>query len=128
MNQKNYPKKAVAIRAYNPTQETVLTARAGDILHPLRRDAQWPGWVWCADERGVEAWVPERWLRYTGGKAVLIKDYSSSELALQVGQPLTVLAEESAWVLVALPGGDIGWAPADCIQAVQESEQANRGN
>lgn len=104
------------IRAYHPTQENALAARAGDILRPLRRDAEWPGWVWCADEKGVEAWVPERWLRYTGGKAVLIKDYTSSELVLQVGQLVTVLTEESGWVLAALPSGDIGWAPSDCVQ------------
>ncbi len=116
MTPKSFPKKAVAVRPYQPKQETPLAAKAGDILRPLRREAEWPGWIRCADEKGVEAWVPERWLRYTGGKAVLIKDYNSSELVLQAGQPLTVLAEESGWVLAALPGGDIGWAPADCVE------------
>ncbi len=122
MNLKSYPKQAVAVRSYTPTRATALTARAGDILRPLRRDAEWPGWVWCVDESGEETWVPESWLRYTGGKAVLIKDYNSSELTLHAGQALTVLAEESGWVLGALPGGDIGWAPADCVEAAQPDE------
>lgn len=122
MNAKRFPKQAVAVRSYHPSRTTVLTARAGDVLRPLRRDAEWPGWVWCADEAGMEAWVPERWLRYSGGKAVLIKDYNSSELALQPGQPMTVLIEESGWVLAALPNGDTGWAPADCVETAQPDE------
>lgn len=113
-----YPKKADVVRAYHPTNESALVANAGDILRPLRREAEWPGWIWCADEKGVEAWAPERWLRYTGGRAVLIRDYNSFELSLQPGMRLTVLDEESGWVLAALPGGDIGWAPVDCVQFI----------
>ncbi len=118
MSPTNFPQRAVVVRAHRPARESVLAASAGDILHPLRREAEWPGWVWCADGQGVEAWVPERWLRYTGRRAVLIRDYNSSELSLQPGMRLTVLDEESGWVLASLHGGDIGWAPVDCLQII----------
>lgn len=119
MNPTTFPQKAVVVRSHRPARESTLAANAGDILQPLRREAEWPGWVWCADEKGVEAWAPERWLRYTGGKAVLIKDYNSSELTIQPGERLTLLGEESGWVLAAMPGGNIGWAPVDCVQIIQ---------
>jgi len=116
-----FPKQAIAIRTYKRAYDTPLIAPTGSVLIIIRREADWPGWIWCAGEGGVEAWVPESWLTLSGERAILKKDYNSIELSFQAGEPLTLLVEESGWNLASRAGGDCGWAPAEYVQIIQVS-------
>lgn len=111
------PRTAVAVQNYRRAYDVSLIGLAGDILTPLRWDAEYPGWVWCADTQGIEAWVPESWLVVSGGRAVLKNDYNSNELDLQIGDRLVLLIEENGWYCALRAGGELGWVPADSVES-----------
>lgn len=111
-----FPCTAVANADYCRAYDQPLVAAAGSALIPLQRDAEYPGWVWCADDQGVAAWVPESWLIQKDDYFVLVRDYNSIELNLQAGERLTLLAEESGWYLALRDGGERGWAPVSCLE------------
>lgn len=110
------PCTAVAVKEYQRAYDQPLIARAGNPLTVLRHDAEYPGWVWCTNVGGIQAWVPEGWLSQKGDQFVLIKDYNSAELNLRLNERLTLLIEESGWYLAINAGGERGWIPASCLE------------
>jgi hypothetical protein len=118
MSHKKFPLSAEVIKAYTRSSENPMIARSGALLTPIRRDPDWPGWVFCVDENGVEAWVPEEWLITEKQQTRLIKDYNSIELTLQLGEHLVLHAEESGWYWASRANGETGWVPANCVDII----------
>jgi hypothetical protein len=59
----------------------------------------------------MSAWVHENWVEIDGVSCVITRDYNSTELAVDVGEVLTVEFEESGWAWVTKEGGENGWVP-----------------
>ncbi len=107
------------IQAYQAAYADPLIANAGEVLTPARREAEWPGWVWCRNAQGAGGWTPEAWLRIECASAVLLRDYTSAELSVQPGDSLTLLAEESGWYWALDAAGQHGWVPQGCLEPLQ---------
>lgn len=77
------------------------------------RETESPGWVWCTDDPGEAWWVPERWVEIEGDSCVMKRHYNSAELAVDVGEVVTVELEESGWAWARKESGESGWVPLD---------------
>jgi SH3-like domain-containing protein len=76
-----------------------------------REDNEFPGWKWCKTEDGREGWVPVELLSKEGPEAIVLKDYSARELAVQAGEEVVVEEARHHWLLVRNEHGKRGWIP-----------------
>lgn len=104
------------VKDYHPTPHTILKVKAGDILSFERRSSEWQGWIWCKNDKGQAAWVPEKWVKFKGNQCTIQKDYSSRELVLNQGDILNAAFEESGWIWVPDHNGIAGWAPLNHLE------------
>lgn len=93
-----------------------LVARAGEAVQIGRSDDEFPGWVWCTGKAGIEAWVPENYLRIDGSSGEFIRDYNSFEMTVETGVELEVLDEASGWLWCRKADGSMGWIPSDKVR------------
>jgi SH3-like domain-containing protein len=89
-----------------------LIADPGDAVQVGKGDDEYPGWVWCTDSNGISAWVPENFLKMSGNGGIMLRDYNSLELNVEIGEILEVIDQESGWLLCINSDGSIGWVPA----------------
>jgi hypothetical protein len=101
--------------AHQASYPTALTMQAGDCLEAVRRDSDWPGWVWCIAPDGTGAWVPEVYLDIQGNRAQALRNYSSAELSVSVGDEVTVEDELAGWFWVKDKAGNYGWIPIQSL-------------
>lgn len=107
------PETCRVIKAHESADPDPWIVRKGDRLGFERRETEWAGWIWCTDNSGKSAWVPENWVQIEGDSCVMKRDYNGTELAVDVGEVVTVEFEESAWAWVTRESGERGWVPLD---------------
>jgi SH3-like domain-containing protein len=81
----------------------------------VRRDAEYPDWVWCVGPDGREGWVPLERLRMNGDDAVLVADYDARELSVSADEDVVVHEEIGGWARVSNAEGQTGWVRGDCL-------------
>ena len=81
-----------------------------------RRETEWPGWIWCTNDSGKSAWVPENWVEIEGDSCVMKRDYDSTELSVEAGEVLSVESEESGWAWATKEGRESGWVPLENLE------------
>jgi uncharacterized protein YgiM (DUF1202 family) len=81
--------------------------------------AEWPAFVLVTDKRGGRGWVPERYLRREGKRAVATRRYDTTTLDPSEGEMLTVIEEdlESGWVWCRDAKGKTGWFAMDHLKS-----------
>ena len=92
---------------------------AGITLTPIDKESEWPGWVWCVHESGVECWVPTAYLDQQGQAAVLVKDYNAKELSVTIGQQVSIGTSVSGWYWCLDQAGEEGWVPQKNIEIIK---------
>jgi len=99
-----------------------MVAMKGEIVQGEKRETQYKGWLWCQNNHGVNAWVPETHLEATSdsGKYQFLKDYNSRELNVEEGQEVIVLEEDSGWIWVRTTLGEEGWIPLEKVQDLKD--------
>jgi uncharacterized protein YgiM (DUF1202 family) len=107
--------KARVIAAYQSASPDPLMAKTEEELKIGGRDADWPGWIHCTDNRGKSGWVPDAYLDVNGKSGRMKVDYWAGELSVDVGDELTVEKEESGWVWCVNTAGVKGWIPSKQI-------------
>ena len=105
--------------AHRPEPGARLSVRAGDLLAFERRETEWPGWIWCTDSAGRQAWVPERWVEIKGAQCRMRRAYDSRELSVRPGDQVEVLETESGWARVRTRPDEVGWVPLRCLSRGQ---------
>jgi hypothetical protein len=100
---------------HNPQSGDFIVGSSGDRYQYERRETIYPGWIWCFDGRGNQAWVPEAYLVITGETCQLNRDYDSRELDLSVGEVVRFLDEESGWARIVNQNEQTGWVPLSCL-------------
>jgi hypothetical protein len=116
-------KKSIVHRPHKPESKGFIEVKKGDILSFESRETIYPGWIWCTDAAGNQAWVPLAYVSIDGTTCKFIQDYSSRELEVKKGEVVRVLEEESGWVWVYLEDDLTGWIPLECLAALKESKQ-----
>ena len=87
-----------------------LVLRVGDTVRMSERRED--GWIWCINDDGVAAWIPETYLKQEDHGAIVLADYDSTELSSRIGEELSCLNEESGWIWCVNQVGQQGWVPA----------------
>jgi hypothetical protein len=101
-----------------------LSGQKGERLGWERRESEWPGWLWCTHSSGRCGWVPESWLELADETAVLLRDYSATELSVAPGQVLFASLFESGWAWATNEDGEEGWVPLDNLERMPQAQTA----
>lgn len=111
--------KYLVIRRHHPESSEILATSSGDELNYERKDTTYPGWIWCTDNRGTQAWVPEAFVSFKGNVCCMVRDYISRELELEEGDKVELLAIESGWAWVLESNDEMGWIPLDNLEQLE---------
>src|SRR5262245_66535618 len=92
------PKTLVVIEDNNPTYPDPIQVGKGDLLIVGEEDSEYPGWIWCENQKGKRGWVPDDCIETTGSVSRARYDYSAAELRARMGErlfPIVSRSEES---------------------------------
>lgn len=95
-----------------------MIATEGDQVTVGKEDPEMPGWYWCKDKEGVEAWIPNTYLKITGNQAVFLYDYNSVELDAQPGEEVQYLGEALGWAECLNSEWRYGWLPLNKLEKI----------
>jgi uncharacterized protein YgiM (DUF1202 family) len=99
-----------------------MVMQRGEVLDVVEteKSERWPAFVLVVNERGSRGWVPTRYLKRKGKKAVATRSYDTTTLDPVKGEVLTVLEEdiESGWLWCQDATGKKGWFAIDSIAPV----------
>ena len=95
-----------------------MVAREGDVVTVGKEDSEMPGWFWCKDADGVEAWIPRTHIDIEDGRGVFNQDYNSIELDAQPGETVQSLGESLGWVECLNREWKYGWIPRDKLERI----------
>jgi hypothetical protein len=108
----------IITKPHKASYPEALIAAKGSRLSFERKPTEWAGWLWCIDSAGKSGWVPESWVNIDGDHCTLIRDYSTAELTINIGDIVNGDVIESGWVWVQNQKGDFGWVPLNCVEPV----------
>jgi hypothetical protein len=108
-------KRHLVIKSHKPSFEYHLELTKGDLLNFERKPTDVAGWIWCTTMGGKSCWIPESWVKMKGKQCEIIQDYSSKELAAEVGEIIELKFIESGWAWIKNGKKEFGWIPIDCI-------------
>ncbi len=104
--------RVVVTTSHEPPSRAPLRLAAGEVVSVEPRESEWPAFAYVLAGHG-EGWVPRRHLSAAGGPATVLEPYDTTELAVEIGQVLTVVAtdDESGWLWCRDDGDREGWVP-----------------
>jgi putative acetyltransferase len=105
-------RRGIVRRSYRSSSPEPLKVRESESLSAGDRQSEWPGWVWCVNERGQGGWVPRSYLEEAGDRWRIRVDYDATELTVDEGDTLDIVGEESGWVLCTDRRNQRGWVPS----------------
>jgi hypothetical protein len=106
------------VAAWEPPDREVLVVRAGDTVAVGRRDSEWPEFLWCENEHGVGAWVPQQYLEsFDVPTTRLTDDYSATELAVEPGDLVEATRSAGGRRWCIHRDGTEGWLPEKVLTA-----------
>lgn len=110
-------------KPHQPESVPPLMMQEGDLLQCERRNTEWDGWLWCTSDVGITAWVPEAYLLDLPDtcKYRALRDYTSFELPVALGEEVTILYEVASWAWVRTSAGGEGWVPLENLKEPPES-------
>lgn len=97
-----------------------MVAERGDRVSVGREDPDMPGWFWCKDGEGVEAWVPGTYLEVDDGEATFNQDYNSVELDAVEGETVQYLGEAVGWAECLNSKWQYGWLPKNKLERLPD--------
>eukprot|EP00026_Physarum_polycephalum_P002623 Phypoly_transcript_02630.p1 GENE.Phypoly_transcript_02630~~Phypoly_transcript_02630.p1 ORF type:complete len:771 (+),score=189.59 Phypoly_transcript_02630:61-2313(+) len=130
----NEPVRARILFEVVPNSDTELALQAGDIVDVLDKSgAEW----WEGEFAGKRGYFPAAYAEliqeisteaskaeYTYPKATVITDYTPNaegELALKIGDTITVYGWDDAYWWEGSKGGTVGFFPCHCVQWIDTS-------
>ena len=105
--------KRIVREAYTAAYDKAMVVVVGTELQYERRESPWSGWLWCTDNTGFQAWVPEAWTQVSEFTCTMRRDYTSRELTVTKGDLVEVILEESGWAYARATDNSEGWVPLD---------------
>ena len=87
-------------------------AERGEPVSVGREDPEMPGWFWCKNAGGLEAWIPRTHIDILGEIAVFNQPYNSSEHDAKPGEIIQYLGESFGWIECLNEEWRYGWIPA----------------
>jgi DNA-binding Lrp family transcriptional regulator len=116
--------KSSVIQAHRPESDEFIACSAGDIVEFERKETAFPGWIWCTDSSGSQAWVPEAYVSTSEDKCRFVREYISKELEVEEGEIVLTLEVVSGWALVLKEGDEKGWVPLSCLASATQDQHS----
>jgi hypothetical protein len=113
--------KFIVSTSHAPESTEFIKAKSGDKLLFERRETKYPGWIWCTDGHGNQAWVPEAYVSIISETCRLVRDYDSRELEVICGEHVRMLEEIAGWSRVVNSEAREGWVPMECLNPVDNA-------
>ena len=110
-------KRATVHTAQKIPVRPAIQVQPGQEVDVGERDDEWPEFVFVTTPAG-NGWVPARHLTIIGpGRAMAHTAYDTTELAVEVGDALDIIAEDrqSGWIWCRSRHGDEGWVPVRAL-------------
>jgi hypothetical protein len=107
--------KALVAKDHIPDPTGSIITSSGDVLAFERKPTLYPGWIWCTDSDGNQAWAPEEYVTLIGDTCRFVRGYDSRELEIQQGTVVELLDQTSGWAWVRDSQNRLGWIPLDCL-------------
>ncbi|MEW5924844.1 MAG: SH3 domain-containing protein [Candidatus Zixiibacteriota bacterium] len=104
------------IKAYRSAYPNPLKLKKNDRIRTGEKESEWPGWIWCTDQKNISGWVPESYIQMDGNDAVMLYDYDATELTVNPGDELLIINEEVGWYWCLDQTGDCGWVPKENVK------------
>ncbi len=109
------------ITDYQSAYPDPIVLSVGDEVTIDDRESEWSGWIWCTSRQGRSGWVPEKYVRRNGSSGTVLRDYDATELSVTKGDALTIIDEESGWLLCRTADGRLGWVPKQNVGPVRKT-------
>ena len=106
----------IVIKSHTASYSEALIASKGRRLRFERKPTEWQGWLWCTAADGKTGWVPESWVEIEDETCTLLRDYTTAELTVAVGEHLEGEIIESGWLWARTEPGAWGWVPMECVR------------
>ncbi|MGZ3690009.1 MAG: SH3 domain-containing protein [Pseudobdellovibrio sp.] len=106
------------IEKYEISYPNPIRLQKGDVvtITKYETNAEWAGWAYCVDQKGVEGWVSPDYLKISGSTAVVTKNYNATELAVEKEELVLNLREEYGWAWVKNRLQQEGWIPVKNVE------------
>lgn len=105
-------------KEHKASSQKAMILNKGDKVKVSREDPEMPGWYWCTDSGGIEAWVPNTVLIIEKGYATLNQPYNSIEHTVKPGEIIQYLDETLSWVECLNKEWRYGWVPRDKVEKI----------
>ena len=110
---------ALVTAAYEAQYPDPLNMSVGDVLKVLKRDPEWPGWIFCENVNGKKGWVPENSVKIDGDNGVAQQSFVARELSVMEGEIVRIERVESGWAWVTNMTNETGWLPLKNLKVVE---------
>jgi hypothetical protein len=95
-----------------------LIAEIRDKVKVGREDPEMPGWYWCQDQKGMEAWIPKTHLDIEEDEAFFNQPYNSIEHTVEKGEIVQYLGESLGWIECLDNKWKYGWIPSNKLEKI----------
>ncbi|MEE9552738.1 MAG: SH3 domain-containing protein [candidate division Zixibacteria bacterium] len=116
---KSTEKRAEVIADFTSDRSDPFIMAEGDRLEFREISGEWPGWIYCINQNAQEGWVPESYVKISGGFGVALFPYDAVELSVRIGDRLIVTGEDSGWCRCVAENDKRGWVPARYLEFEQ---------
>lgn len=110
-------KKRTVTKEHLPPKREDIFLSVGEIVEVGKEDLSnpnWKNWVWCISKKsGLTGWVPKQYLTINRNVGTVIKEYSSVELHVSVGDELTTHYYLNGWAWCTDSADNQGWVPEE---------------
>ena len=93
-------------------------AEKGDKVSVGKEDHEMPGWYWCKNESGLEAWIPKTHFDVETG--VFNQPYNSIEHNAKTGEIIQYLGESLGWIECLNNEWKYGWIPEPKLEKIED--------
>ena len=87
-----------------------------EIKREFTEDPDWKDWIWCEGANNNSGWVPRQYVKQSGARGVLLKNYDAKELTVQPGVVLVVHEILNGFGMSRDPDGNMGWVPMKVME------------
>ena len=110
---------ALVVASYEIQYPDPIAVEPGQSLKIVKRDEEWPGWVFCEHPIGKQGWVPESSLKIDGDRATAQQSYVAREISVMEGEIVRIEKLESGWAWVTNMTNETGWLPLKNLKIVE---------
>ena len=93
-------------------------AKKGEKVTVGKEDHEMPGWYWCKNEAGLEAWIPKTHFDVETG--VFNQPYNSIEHNAKPGEIVQYIGESLGWIECLNNEWKYGWIPTPKLEKIED--------